>query len=163
MASLTACSTPGWLAVFVPDCEQPSNVKATEKTSNRLAVFDFISLSFRFGKLTHTCIGARLKYQTQLILSIGQSTNRSSDAIATWLLDNRRYPNCENIVVAVTTLTAQGKLLLNPSAVGIPENRYGDSVFGYQINNVTAADLRRMTTPFRPQSEREHIEKMSAD
>ena len=57
--------------------------------------------------------------------------NRSnSDAIAAWLLDNKCYPTYANMRLAVTTLACEGKFLLNPSAVGIPEDRYGDSIEG---------------------------------
>ena len=38
--------------------------------------------------------------------------------------------------------------------------RFGDSVYGVQIQRVSAADLKTITTPFRPQSERQ---KMTAD
>src|SRR5215469_15383221 len=52
-------------------------------------------------------------------------SNRSnSDRIAEWLLEQKRYPSYANMRLAVTTLACEGKLLLNPSAVGIPENRY---------------------------------------
>jgi hypothetical protein len=90
----------------------------------------------------------------------------NSHAVANWLLDNRRYPTYGNIRMAVTTLACEGKLLLNPSAVGIPEDRYGDSVEGvgvYQISRVSAADLRLMTEPFRQQSEHDEIRAMTAD
>jgi hypothetical protein len=38
---------------------------------------------------------------------------------------------------------------IEPSAVNIPEDRYGDSIEGaYQISRVSAADLKLMTTPY---------------
>jgi len=92
------------------------------------------------------------------------SNRRNSDKIAQWLLDNKWYPTYPNMRLAVTTLACEGKLLLNPSAVGIPEERYGDSIEGpYQISRVSAADLRLMTEPFRPQNERDEIRAMTAD
>ena len=88
----------------------------------------------------------------------------NSHAVANWLLDNRRYPTYGNIRMAVTTLACEGKLLLNPSAVNIPEDRYGDSIEGaYQISRVSAADLKLMTEPFRPQNEHDEIRNMNAD
>ena len=77
------------------------------------------------------------------------SNKGNSDAIAEWLLEQKRYPNYSNMRLAVTTLACEGKLLLNPSAVGIPEDRYGDSVEGaYQISRVSAADLKLMIEPY---------------
>jgi len=92
------------------------------------------------------------------------SNKGNSDAIAGWLLDQKRCPTYPNMRFAVTTLACDGKLLLNPSAVGIPEDKYGDSIEGgYQISRVSAADLKLMTEPFRPQSELDEIRAMSAD
>jgi hypothetical protein len=88
----------------------------------------------------------------------------NSHAVANWLLDNRCYPTYGNIRMAVTTLACEGKLLLNPSAVNIPEDRYGDSIEGaYQIGRVSAADLKLMTEPFRSQNEHDEIRAMTAD
>jgi hypothetical protein len=92
------------------------------------------------------------------------SNKANSDVIAEWLLDQKCYPTYPNMRLAVTTLACEGKLLLNPSAVGIPEDKYGDSIEGgYQISRVSAADLKLMTKPFRPQSELDEIRAMSAD
>src|SRR5215469_12667970 len=90
--------------------------------------------------------------------------NRSnSTAIANWLLDNKRYPTYANMRLAVTTLTSEGKLLLNPSAVNIPEDRYGDSIEGaYQISRVSAADLKLMTEPHTAPPSKDES-KLSAD
>lgn len=50
-------------------------------------------------------------------------------------------PGHANMRLAVTTLTCEGKLLLNPFAVGIPEDRCGDSIEGaYQISGARAAE-----------------------
>ena len=92
------------------------------------------------------------------------SNKGNSDAIAEWMLDQKRYPTYPNPQLAVTTFACEGRLLLNPSAVNIPEDRYADSVEGaYQISCVSASDLRLMTEPFRPQSEQDEIRNMTAD
>ena len=77
------------------------------------------------------------------------SNKSNSDAIAGFLIDNKCYPSYANLRLAVTTLACEGKLLLNPSPVSIPEDRYGDSIEGpYQLSRVSAADLKLMTTPY---------------
>ena len=92
------------------------------------------------------------------------SNKANSDAIAEWLLDQKCYPTYPNMRLAVTTLACEGNILLNPSAVNIPEDRYGDSIEGaYQISRVSAADLKLMTEPFRPQNEHDEIRNMNAD
>jgi len=92
------------------------------------------------------------------------SNKANSDAIAEWLLDQKCYPTYPNMRLAVTTLASAGAVTLNPSAVGIPEDRYGDFIEGkYQISRVSAADLRLMTEPYRQQSEHDEIRAMTAD
>jgi len=63
----------------------------------------------------------------------------------------------------VTDLTAPGSLYLNPAALGPEyEARYGDELCpGNQ--NITAADLKKFTTPNRPQSEQQREARVSAD
>lgn len=88
----------------------------------------------------------------------------NGEALAIYLLENRLYPSYPSLVQAFTTLAVQGKLLLNPSAVNIPEDRYGDELYGpHAMSRVSAADLKLMTTPFRSQTEPDAIRKMSAD
>jgi len=77
----------------------------------------------------------------------------NSDKIAQWLLDAKHYPTYPNICLAVTTLACAGGLMLNPSAVNIPEDRYGDHIEGaYAISKVSASDLQLMTESYSPRT-----------
>jgi hypothetical protein len=49
------------------------------------------------------------------------SNKGNSDAIAGWLLDQKDYPSYANMRLAVTTLTSEGKLLLNQAPLISPK------------------------------------------
>jgi hypothetical protein len=142
-----------WEAVRKADVDnalaQPRAQKAAQQTKDNAAFHKF-----------NTGQGWKEEDQHQLVENLRRiksefpavvTNPRNSNAITDYLLSNHFFPNYDYIREAITTLASSGALTLDPSAVGIPEDRYGDHVEGaYQISRVSAADLRLMTEPYRP-------------
>ena len=92
------------------------------------------------------------------------NTNENGTIIGTAIpARNINFLSYDQVERLILDLLASGKLYLNPAALGPEmEAKYGDELTpGNQ--RITAAELKRMTTPFRSQNEREKIEAMSAD
>lgn len=78
------------------------------------------------------------------------------------LLSRKQLPRWGTIRSAFLELAASGRLFIDPSAVGIM--RFGeDGISGHAVENLTADELKRITTPARSKNEQDEIRSMSAD
>jgi len=90
------------------------------------------------------------------------NNQHNQEEISGYLVSHKQLPTWETVRGAYLELAATGRLFLDPSRIGV--SRFGEEgIQGYVVTQLSADELQRITTPARPQSEREAIDKMNAD
>lgn len=82
------------------------------------------------------------------------------EELTTFLLSQKKLPRWDTVRRAFLELAPTGRLLLDVSRVGIM--RFGEDGITWQVEKLTADELKLITTRFRPRSENE-IRDMTAD